>query len=482
MTLLHRFSLLLLLMSGHICFAQTNTDFKAFLDTMSLQHRFNGAVLVVKDGAVLVKQGYGKADYRTGQSIQYNTLFNLGEASQEFTAVAVLQQVDAGKISLDASITTYLPELSYSEITVRHLLSHASGLPAYESLFAIHNAPGQRGTNADLITILTKRAPNTRFQPGRYAEYSSTNYALLAVILERVLQKSFADLLSENVLKPAGMKDAVVWAPADYESLPNRAYGFRPYIIKPAEIDFADQNDKVVGDKNLLVSLNDLEAWDSALRSNTLLSKPRFEEATAPALLADGSRGMYGLGFRVTEDAKDQTGYLEQEANFSSYRTYFRREKHGRFSVYVLSNARFSGIFNLGDVLVQAVEKGSFQVPPIPVSYLVAYTLLNIDIDAAVGAYKTAKKNTPGRYVFRESELNTLGYELLDLARVNDAIAVFELNMQQYPRSFNVYDSLAEAYARKGDTQAAIKYYQLSLAIYPSNENAKQMLRKLTGE
>ncbi|MCX7879005.1 MAG: tetratricopeptide repeat protein [Ignavibacteria bacterium] len=101
------------------------------------------------------------------------------------------------------------------------------------------------------------------------------------------------------------------------------------------------------------------------------------------------------------------------------------------------------------------------------------------NVNDAVKFYRDIKLSNKDEYKFRESELNRLGYDLLQAGRIKDAIEVFKLNVEEYPDSYNVYDSLAEAYMMDGQKELAIKFYEKSLEINPNNENGKKMLEEL---
>ncbi len=130
--------------------------------------------------------------------------------------------------------------------------------------------------------------------------------------------------------------------------------------------------------------------------------------------------------------------------------------------------------------LIFDVELLSVSEPKTPITDALVDEIINGGIDAAIKKYYDLKKNHPDDYNFKESELNTFGYQLLQNGNVDEAIKIFKVNVESYPNSFNVYDSLAEAYMAKGDKENAIKNYKKSLELNPDNENAKDMLQKLT--
>jgi FKBP-type peptidyl-prolyl cis-trans isomerase/Tetratricopeptide repeat len=129
--------------------------------------------------------------------------------------------------------------------------------------------------------------------------------------------------------------------------------------------------------------------------------------------------------------------------------------------------------------LIFDVELMSVHKPLKPVADTLLMVIFSKDVKTAIEVYHDLKDNYEDDYNFKEGQLNTLGYELLQGGRVKDAIEIFKLNMEQFPESFNVYDSLGEAYMADGNTKLAIKNYEKSVEMNPDNENGKKMLKKL---
>lgn len=444
---------------------------------MAENHRFNGAVLVVESGRVVLNRAVGQSNLSTGAPLSTTSLFNLSEASQPFTAVAVLQLKEQGKLSLDDELTTYLPELrAYSDITLRHLLTHTSGIPSYETPMAIHWDKSKVATNRDLIRILAAQAPALEFRPGSRHQQSATNYALLASVVERVSGRDFAVYCAEAIFAKAGMTKTYVYKGADD---PARALPYRTYLLKPATLDDQSYLVGIVGDKNVLSSTDDLLQWELALQNNVLLRAATLSETTLPATLSLGATTGHGfawalptgLGRRVAEVAGQLGGY-------SVVQTRMLDEQH---AIVVLSNTAFPKIFAMADGLYNILLGIDAREPKIPVGLAISSTYTKDGLTAALNRFNAIRNNSAQRSQFdiRESELNVLGHELLEMGKAKDAIEIFKLNTDVYPRSFNVYDSLGEALMADGQRDNAIANYKKSLLLYPDNVNAVNQLRIL---
>jgi tetratricopeptide (TPR) repeat protein len=129
--------------------------------------------------------------------------------------------------------------------------------------------------------------------------------------------------------------------------------------------------------------------------------------------------------------------------------------------------------------LIFDVELISVHTPKIPIIDTLMTVILNKNVNTAIEVYYNLKDEQEDKYNFKEGQLNTLGYRLLQTGHTKDAIEIFKLNVNQFPKSFNVYDSLGEGYMVDGNNKLAEKYYKKSLKLNPDNENAKQMLEKL---
>lgn len=129
--------------------------------------------------------------------------------------------------------------------------------------------------------------------------------------------------------------------------------------------------------------------------------------------------------------------------------------------------------------LVFDVELMNVSEPKISIAEILMNTILDKDIQSAINQYKELKKSSSDKYNFKENQLNELGYQLMKLGKVKDAIEILKLNIEVYPNSFNVYDSMGEAYMLNGDKTLAVENYKKSLKLNPNNQNAVEMLKKL---
>lgn len=306
------------------------------------------AVGVMRNGQLLFARGYGLADLRTKTPITAHTNFRLASVTKQFTAMAVMLLVHDGKLHYDETLTDIFPEFPRygSKITVRHLLTHTSGLKHYEDIYEKETAgtlPSQIAQihDADVLRILEQQNAGS-FAPGERWEYSNSGYAVLAMIVERVSGKSFADFLRLRIFEPLEMKHTVAYISGKNE-VPNRAFGYRKASDNKAWV-FSDQSatSAVLGDGGIYSSIEDLAKWDEALLQQKLLSAEEMKLALTPVrvnggvTLDDDSRSAYGFGWFL--DPYKGHRRMWHYGDTSGFHTSIERLTDDKLTVVVLAN------------------------------------------------------------------------------------------------------------------------------------------------
>lgn len=296
------------------------------------------SVAIIRDGAMVFSKGYGLTDLETKTPITPATNFRLASVSKQFTAMAVLILRERGKLSLDENLLAFFPEFPTfgKQITVRHLLTHRSGLLDYEDLIPA-------GTtipvlDQDVLRILmTNGATNatpTYFPVGSQYRYSNSAYALLALIVQARSGQTFAHFLKDNIFTPLGMTNTLAYE-AGNSVVPQRAYG---HSLRTNGWQRTDQSltSSVLGDGGIYSSVNDLFKWDQALYSTKLVSAATLEEAFTPKTPTDIPGKSYGYGWYLTEHRGVKQIWHSGES--IGFRTRLMRMPEKKFAVIILSN------------------------------------------------------------------------------------------------------------------------------------------------
>jgi D-alanyl-D-alanine carboxypeptidase len=271
-----------------------------YLKAQMAEHHIPGlSVVVVQDGKVVKTAAYGLSDAEAKTPATVDTVYGLGSCTKPFTAVAVLQLVEVGKITLDAPIIRYLDGLpgAWSAITVRELLTHTSGLPNYRRFLNLKRlADPKYQQPGSVVSLLAKRPLD--FPPGTRYEYSNTNYHVLAELIEKVSGQSYGAFLAAHEFQPAGMTSTLLSDAS--ATAPNQAVGYNWNGKKrlPNAVFFPSRLD--TGDSGLLSTVGDLAKWTEALSSGLLLKPKTLLQMVTPGTLTNGTPVTYGFGWVVS--------------------------------------------------------------------------------------------------------------------------------------------------------------------------------------
>lgn len=248
------------------------------------------AVLVRRNGQTVFERGYGVRDLRSLARIDATTDFRLASVTKQFTAMAVMLLVHNGKLRYGQRLPDIFPDFpAYGRaITVRHLLTHTSGLPDYEDLMTGNTWTAAHQIQDEEVLALLKRQKAGKFAPGASWAYSNSGYVVLGLIVAKASGKPFREFLDERIFRPLGMRGTLVYVEGK-NTVPNRAYG---HTKQGAAFTQTDQSSTSAtqGDGGIYTNLEDLEKWDAALDSHALLSDAEMRPAWTPVRLHDGSR------------------------------------------------------------------------------------------------------------------------------------------------------------------------------------------------
>ncbi len=307
------------------------------------------AVLVVQDGRVLLKKGYGLANVETKELIRPDTVFDLASVSKQFTAMAVMMLAERGKLSLDDPLSKFFPGFpAYAQnITVRHILNHTSGLTDYMEVLTATGkidknwkAGGFEPTSADTVKLLSEQK-ELRFAPGEKWEYSNSGYVVLGQIVVKASGKSLPKFLKENIFQPLGMNHTLV-SDETRPKIKNRAISYRMEAGKYTNADYTPLN-LIYGDGNVNTTIEDMYLWDQALYTEKLVKAATLKQAFTSGKLTNGKETGYGFGWSTIKYGGLET--VGHSGGWAGFRTDITRFPQERFTVVVLSNL---GSFKIG--------------------------------------------------------------------------------------------------------------------------------------
>ena len=429
--------------------------------------QYNGSILVVIQGRIVYRNGFGESNFTTHEKFTPATISCLASVSKQFTSMLIMMLAEQNKIQYDDPISKYVPELTnyVNGISIRHLLTHTSGIPDVGDLGIDH--PGL--TNNEVIKTLTKQT-SFAFPPGTKYQYSNTGYILLAIIVERITAKPFKEYLTEKIIAPLKMNNTFLNDGSQTKS--NQvAIGYNQFGQKDD-----DMPTEATGFGGMYSTVDDLLKWDKALYTEKLVSQSALETAFTPANVLEG-KTTYGFGWNSTGSGGDKVVW--HTGNTAGFRAYIERRLKDRITIIMLTNKGNSRRREISEAIVNIIKDLPFKLPKLPISETMYNSIGANGIDFALKMYDSLEISKNMTYDFSESELNTLGYQLLSENRKNDAVKIFKLNTYSYPGSSNAFDSLGDAYAETQNKDSAILSYQKAVDLDKNNIQSLQKLNRL---
>lgn len=304
------------------------------------------AVAVVQRGQLLKAAGFGSANLEHAVPVSRATLFQSGSLGKQFTAVALMLQVEGGKLTLDDPITRFFPDApaNWKPITVRHLLTHTSGIPDYDERVLDY----RKDYTEDELARLAFGLP-LEFAAGARWNYSNTGYALLGIIIGKVSGQFYGDVLRDRVFKPLGMSTARVIT--EEEILPHRAAGYRLDDGRLKNQEWVAPKLNTTADGSLYLSLDDWLRWEQALRERAVLRAESWAQVFTPVRLNSGRTYPYGFGW-VLHDGRGPARYQHGGA-WQGFKTNYLHAIDADLSVIVLCNLADADPVRLADRVAQ---------------------------------------------------------------------------------------------------------------------------------
>ena len=436
------------------------------------------SLALVRDGEMIWQRGFGVKNAQTKEPVTDSTVFEAASLSKPVFPYAVLKLVDAGQFDLDKPLTEYMPgpydvggDPRLNQITARRVLSHSTGFPNWRQ--------------AGPLKIY--------FSPGERFSYSGEGYVYLSRVIEHVTGEKLNDFVKKRVFEPLGMmSSSYVW---------QDTYDTEKAFLHDSKGEPTGQNKMTPGFSNAAASLHttaaDYGRFVSAVLKGIGLKRATLKQMLTPQVnvRAGGANSIdrpgaptvpdvawgLGWGLQTTGDGLS-FWHWGDNGNSKAYVVAFVKQRIG-----VVFFANSSGGLSIAREIVEIATGGA--QPAIGWLNYERYNsprrvLLNSIIakgaEKALREYRDSRKGRPADELVNEGQMNSLGYELLyAFKRVKDAIDVFKLNVEDYPQSSNVYDSLAEAFGVNGDKELAIKNYERSIELNPNNKAGIEALKKL---
>mgnify|MGYP000997377006 CR=1 FL=1 len=298
---------------------------------MARQHIPGVSLAVVKGGAPILVKGYGLANVEHDVPVTPETIFESGSLGKQFTAAAVMLQVEDGTLALEDSIARFFPgaPATWRPITVRHLLTHTSGIPDY----TVGSFDYRRDYDEDAL-VRAAMELKLEFPAGSRWNYSNTGYVLLGVIVHKVSGQFYGDVLKARVFTPLGMPTARVISEAAIVKHRAAGYELRGGVLENQ--DWVSPTLNTTADGSLYLSARDLLAWDAGVRDRKVLRPESWAQVLQPVRLTSGQPYPYGFGWSIGE--RGGQPLHEHGGSWQGFKTQYSRFIGDDLSIIVLAN------------------------------------------------------------------------------------------------------------------------------------------------
>ncbi|MBP8792079.1 MAG: beta-lactamase family protein [Lutibacter sp.] len=318
----------------------TQLKLDEYLERLHKFNDFNGSLLVAKNGKIIYENQVGYADFGKKAPINESSIFQLASVSKQFTAAAIMLLYERNQIELSDSVKKYFPNFPYEHVTIKNLLNHTAGLPKYfwvaENFWSNEKAP----TNSEIMHLLETSNVQRNYKPGNAFEYSNTGYLVLASIVEKLSGISFDQFLKENIFDPLGMENSYVYCLGE-DCAENQLDGFRLYKGRNHLKINTTVNDRVVGDKNVYSTCEDLFKWINGLNTGKLISTESLSLMYSKGITNSGKEVPYGFGFRI--DNKDDDA-IYHYGKWNGFSTSLKQYPKDDLVIIVLEHTSYSGM------------------------------------------------------------------------------------------------------------------------------------------
>ncbi len=461
-------------------------SYESFVNAMRSKGNSTGNILVYQDGEVSFQSANGLRSINPIDSLDLDSKFRLASVSKQFTGMAIMKLKEAGKLDYDQRVNTILPEFPYDDITVRHLLHHTSGLTDYmrlvdENLPEDFDKANVMLGNDEVMVMFFEMKPELDFQPGERWEYSNSGYMFLASIVEKISGQHFSEFLKSNVFEPLNMKDTSVFKYQKDESaaMSNRVFGYGKALN---QVDFEPRDyhflNGVRGDGGIYSTLDDLYKWNMALANYTIIPKSYLDEAWTSGKTNNGENTGYGFGWFLDYNPGEPK-VVNHSGGWVGFVTFLYNAVDSKDGFIILTNDSGEQFETIMNAMFALKDGKTVEMPKPSITNSMAQIIFEDGVSSAIAHYKTSKSEKADAYSFEEGEINILGYELMNEKMNKAALQIFKLNVEEYPKSANVYDSYADALVINGDSLKALENYRKCFAMDSTLTYAKDKAEKL---
>lgn len=428
---------------------------------------FNGVALVADEGELILHKGYGVSNLQTQSQLSLSDRFYIGSLTKQFTSVLILQLQQQGLINIHSPVSAYLEEFEdspWADITIYQLLTHTSGLGSYTS----HANFNRSIPYSDEEMFAFIKQP-LFFDPGTDWSYSNSGYFLLGKVAERVSRKEYGALLKENIFEPLRMNNtsfSLEWVADDV------AYGYVRTVNGIEAMPIYSLH-SLFSTGGIYSTAGDLYTWAQALEGSALLTEASKE------ILFEPFKNDYACGMYVKKGLDGDGNYFERHFHggiINGYHSFLLVRVPEEQVVILLDNFYNQEIPSIKNRIWSALIGEELKPIKPHLSNLLFHAASKNNLISLIDSVSMNTRVFEAKYTFEEFDINKVAYRLMEAGRNQEASVLFAFNMNRYPESWNVYDSMGELQLKEGNLNFAKELYEKSLVLNPKNDSAAKAL------
>lgn len=439
------------------------------------------AIAIVENNQIFTAKAFGFKNLDTRDPITTKSIFHMASVSKPFSATAIMQLVEKGKMKLDDPLIKYLPYFKlddprYKDITIKQILMHTSGIPDVSDY-----EWDKPQFDDDAAERYVRSLVNEKMiaGPGEKWQYSNMAFDILADVIAKVSGMSFENYIKENILSPLDMKDSDFLRERIRPELRTTPHVFN---LRPQVSEVYPYNRSHAPSSCLNANILEMCNWAivnmnaGVFKENRILDASSYKLLIEPQAKINENRSV-GLSWFIDQYREIKT--VSHSGGDLGFRSYIIMLPEESLAVIAASNFDVTPMNDLTFGVIDIMLGFEPQQPKIPILMTLGKTIAASGVQKAIEQYRELKGLLPDTYNFSEAQLNILGYQLIRNERLDDAIQILKLNVEMFPEAFNTYDSLAEAYMISGNKELAIENYKKSIELNPNNSNSIKMLERL---
>lgn len=367
----------------------------SFFQTLAEKEMFNGAVAVKKEGKLILKKGYGKANFKYDEDFTPETPMEIASVSKQFTAAAILILQQEGKLHIEDRAKKYLgADFPYPKITIKHLLTHTSGLPNYATYFRKEWDTTKIAYNKDILTYFKTEKPELISVPGERYKYSNSGYIVLAEIVAAVSGRPLDEFLRNQIFQPAEMGSSAFYERDTIWQMKGYAPG---YMLDLRTCDYVRPEDLPgkyyyyflsgrLGSGRLSSSVDDLIKWDRILYTDEILNQKSKEEAFA-IHQPQKDTSDYGFGWHIYKDS--QLGkVVYHTGSWAGNLSFIKRFLDDKSLIIILNNTHSPYMKEIRTDVENYLKGEPLKIPKQKLEYALQKKICGLDKETVISWYK----------------------------------------------------------------------------------------------